>query len=66
MSRVPLGHHALLSDSRTAALVTSAGSVDWLCLPRFDSAAVFARLLDDDAGHFLVAPTHLLVIQANG
>lgn len=56
MSNVPLGEHALLSDCSTAALVTSAGSVDWLCLPRFDSASVFGRLLDDDAGHFLISP----------
>ncbi|MEO6605469.1 MAG: glycoside hydrolase family 15 protein [Aeromicrobium sp.] len=56
MSNVPLREHALLSDCSTAALVTTAGSVDWLCLPRFDSPSVFARLLDDDAGHFLIAP----------
>jgi len=56
MSDVPLREHALLSDCGSAALVTSAGSVDWLCLPRFDSPPVLARLLDDDAGHFLVAP----------
>jgi len=56
MSDVPLHQHALLSDCGAAALVTAAGSVDWLCLPRFDSPPVLARLLDDDAGHFLVAP----------
>ncbi len=56
MSDVPLDQHALLSDCRSAALVTSGGSVDWLCLPRFDSPAVFARLLDDSAGHFRIAP----------
>jgi len=56
MSDVPLHQHALLSDCGSAALVTSAGSVDWLCLPRFDSSPVLARLLDDDAGHFLIAP----------
>ncbi|WP_326951273.1 DUF5911 domain-containing protein [Amycolatopsis sp. NBC_01307] len=56
MSDTPLREHALLSDCGTAALVTSGGSVDWLCLPRFDSAPVLARLLDDTAGHFLIAP----------
>lgn len=56
MSDVALDQHALLSDCGAAALVTSAGSVDWLCLPRFDSAPVFARLLDNEAGHFLIAP----------
>ena len=56
MSDTPLDQHAFLSDCGSAALVTAAGSVDWLCLPRFDSAPVLGRLLDPDAGHFLVAP----------
>ncbi|MFI1292946.1 glycoside hydrolase family 15 protein [Streptomyces sp. NPDC020792] len=57
MSARPIGDHALLSDCRSAALVTSDGSVDWLCLPRFDSPAIFARLLDEDAGHWSIRPT---------
>jgi GH15 family glucan-1,4-alpha-glucosidase len=57
VSDVPVDRHALLSDCGAAALVTSEGSVDWLCLPRFDSAPVLARLLDEEAGHFAIAPT---------
>ncbi|MGW6770179.1 glycoside hydrolase family 15 protein [Streptomyces sp. NPDC055037] len=57
MSARPIGDHALLSDCRSAALVTTDGSVDWLCLPRFDSPAIFARLLDEDAGHWVIHPT---------
>jgi GH15 family glucan-1,4-alpha-glucosidase len=50
--------YALLGDLHTAALVSTAGSVDWLCLPRFDSPAVFAAVLhDDSAGHWTLAPT---------
>jgi len=56
VSDVPLGEHALLSDCGTGALVTAGGSVDWLCLPRFDSPPVLGRLLDESAGHFLLAP----------
>ena len=57
MSAIPIGEYALLSDRHSAALVSRAGSVDWLCFPRFDSSSVFARLLGDDAGHWsLTAP----------
>jgi trehalose-phosphatase len=53
----PIEHHALLSDQRTAALVTPAGRVVWLCLPRIDSSAVFAELLGGPAaGFFEVRP----------
>ncbi|MGX1514744.1 glycoside hydrolase family 15 protein [Streptomyces collinus] len=49
--------YALIGDQQTAALVSADGSVDWLCLPRFDSAACFARLLgDEDNGHWRIAP----------
>ena len=49
--------YALLGDLHTAALVSTAGSVDWLCLPRFDSPAAFAALLhNDQAGHWTLAP----------
>ncbi|MGW0837202.1 glycoside hydrolase family 15 protein [Streptomyces prunicolor] len=49
--------YALIGDEQTAALVGMDGSVDWLCLPRFDSAACFARMLgDQDNGHWRIAP----------
>jgi GH15 family glucan-1,4-alpha-glucosidase len=57
MSTTPIADYALLSDCHSAALVSRAGSVDWLCFPRFDSPAVFARLLDDEGGHWSIRPT---------
>ncbi len=49
--------YALLGDLHTAALVSTAGAIDWMCLPRFDSPACFAALLaDEDAGRWVIAP----------
>src|SRR6266705_613366 len=56
MNSLPIGDYALLSDCRSAALVSRAGSVDWLCFPRFDAPATFARILDPDGGHFAIRP----------
>ncbi len=56
MTSLPIGDHALLSDRHSAALVTTEGSLDWWCAPRFDSPSVFAKILDDDAGHWSIRP----------
>ncbi|MGW7379927.1 glycoside hydrolase family 15 protein [Streptomyces sp. NPDC054794] len=49
--------YALIGDEQTAALVGKDGSIDWLCLPRFDSGACFAKLLgDEENGHWRIAP----------
>jgi GH15 family glucan-1,4-alpha-glucosidase len=53
---LPIASYAMLSDCNSAALVGADGSIDWLCLPRFDSSAVFARLLDPAAGHWSITP----------
>ena len=50
--------YALIGDMQTAALVSRSGSIDWLCLPRFDSDACFAALLGDEHnGQWLICPT---------
>ena len=52
----PISDYALLSDSQGAALVSRRGSIDWACMPRFDSPSTFARLLDPRGGHWSLAP----------
>jgi GH15 family glucan-1,4-alpha-glucosidase len=47
----PISNYGLIGEARSAALVSAAGSIDWCCLPRFDSGALFARLLDPGGGH---------------
>jgi GH15 family glucan-1,4-alpha-glucosidase len=59
----PIAEYALLSDCSSATLLHRDGSIDWLCLPRFDSPAVFARILDERAGHWSVQPTTAFTTQ---
>jgi alpha,alpha-trehalase len=56
-SSQPVANYALLADCNSAALVDRDGSIDWLCLPRYDSDGIFARILDRDAGHWSIRPS---------
>jgi GH15 family glucan-1,4-alpha-glucosidase len=54
---VAIADHGLIGDTRTAALVTSDGTIDWMCVPRFDGDPLFGSLVGgDDAGRFRVGP----------
>jgi GH15 family glucan-1,4-alpha-glucosidase len=55
MSYLPIEHHGIIGDLHTAALVGMDGTIDWLCLPYFDSPSIFASILDDaKGGHFRI------------
>ncbi|WP_250009707.1 glycoside hydrolase family 15 protein [Actinoplanes sp. M2I2] len=54
---LPIEDYAIIADTQTAALVGRNGCIDWLCVPRFDSGAIFAALLgDEENGHWTIAP----------
>jgi GH15 family glucan-1,4-alpha-glucosidase len=52
----PIADYGFLSDCHTGALLASDGSIEWMCLPHFDSASVFAAMLDRGAGSWRVGP----------
>src|SRR4051794_36400644 len=53
----PIENYGIIGNMHSAALVSLDGSVDWLCLPRFDSPSVFGAILDaDKGGRFRIAP----------
>jgi len=57
----PIGDYGFLSDGEVSALVAPSGSIDWMCVPRFDSPSTFGRILGKLAGSFKVAPDEVTV-----
>ncbi|HKJ10938.1 MAG TPA: glycoside hydrolase family 15 protein [Ornithinimicrobium sp.] len=58
---VPIGDYGFLSDGEVLALVSPGGSIDWMCVPRFDSPSIFGRVLGRHAGAFRLGPTYVRV-----
>ena len=58
---VPIGDYGFLSDGEVSALVAPGGSIDWMCIPRFDSPSTFGYILGKLAGSFRVAPDEVTV-----
>lgn len=60
---LPIASYGLIGDCRSAALVGCDGSIDWCCLPRFDDASIFGRLLDSRrGGHWKICPADGYVV----
>ncbi|MGH2978403.1 MAG: trehalase-like domain-containing protein, partial [Solirubrobacterales bacterium] len=51
-----IADYGMLADCHSAAHVDVNGAIDWLCLPHYDSSALFSRILDPDAGHWSLRP----------
>ncbi len=61
MSYLPIEDHGVIGNLHTAALVGTDGTIDWLCMPAFDSPSVFASILDDEiGGHFYLRPAEYI------
>lgn len=61
MGYLPIEDHGVVGNLHTAALVGTDGTIDWLCLPAFDSPSVFASILDDEkGGHFTLRPVEYI------
>ncbi|HEU5486742.1 MAG TPA: trehalase-like domain-containing protein, partial [Microlunatus sp.] len=59
--QVPIGDYGFLSDGEVCALLAPGGSIDWMCIPRFDSGSVFGRMLGRHAGVFRISPVDVEV-----
>ncbi|MBV6622559.1 MAG: glycoside hydrolase family 15 protein [Rivularia sp. (in: Bacteria)] len=70
-SFTPIEDYGIIGNCHTAALIDSRGSIDWLCLPRFDSPSIFARILDRGGGEWSISPattftsTHQYIDETN-